>query len=117
MLITLFRDPGFDPRWLFSRHPIGQSVWMVACRAVAIEALPALMVALWSLSWHCSSFFGFGHIVFHNWIAVVFSFVGGLFACTYRQTRSLFLTWLEHAIIGNAIFTVWLGVYFQHVIR
>src|SRR5579884_2011888 len=59
--------------------------------------------------------FGFVHIVLGNWIAVVLSAIGGvLFASTYRQSRSLLLVCIEHAIFGNFIFTIGLGLYFYH---
>jgi uncharacterized protein len=59
--------------------------------------------------------FGFVHIAFGNWIAVVLSAVGGyLFAARYRQTRSLLTVSVEHALYGQLIFTVGLGMYFYH---
>jgi len=59
--------------------------------------------------------FGFVHIIFGAWISVALSFVGGLlFALTYARTKSLLLVCIEHAILGNAIFTVGLGQYFYH---
>jgi len=58
--------------------------------------------------------FGFVHIIFGNWLAVVLSFLGGLlFATTYRLNRSMPLVWLEHALFGNLIFTIGLGRYFS----
>jgi len=58
--------------------------------------------------------FGFVHIIFGNWLAVVLSFFGGLlFATTYRLNRSMPLVWLEHALFGNLIFTIGLGRYFS----
>ena len=54
--------------------------------------------------------FGWMHIVFHNVLAVVFTFIGALlFADTYRNTRSLRLTCLEHAMYGNLLFTLGYG--------
>jgi uncharacterized protein len=59
--------------------------------------------------------FGFVHIAFGNWLAVVLSSVGGwLFASRYRRTRSLLTVSVEHAIYGQLIFTVGLGMYFFH---
>jgi uncharacterized protein len=59
--------------------------------------------------------FGWVHIVLHNWVAVAFSFVGGLlFADTYRRTRSLAAVCFEHALYGCFIFTIGLGWYFYH---
>lgn len=57
--------------------------------------------------------FGFAHIILFNWIAVAFSFIGGiLFALTYQRNRSLLLVTLEHSLYGNFIFTIGLGWYF-----
>jgi membrane protease YdiL (CAAX protease family) len=57
--------------------------------------------------------FGYAHIILHNWIAIIFTTVGGLlFAVTYWRTRSLLATCLEHAIYGCYIFTVGWGWYF-----
>lgn len=57
--------------------------------------------------------FGLLHLVFHNWIAVVFSALAGFFlAETYARTKSLAAVWLEHAIYGCLVFTLGLGWYF-----
>jgi len=59
--------------------------------------------------------FGWAHIVLQNWIAVVFSAIGGyLFAHTYRKTNSLAVASFEHALYGCYIFTIGLGFYFYH---
>lgn len=59
--------------------------------------------------------FAYMHLVFGNWIAVVFTFFGGiLFAQTYLKTRSTLLTAIEHALYGNTLFTLGLGYYFYH---
>lgn len=59
--------------------------------------------------------FGWVHIVLQNWVAVVFSFIGGLiFGDTYRRTHSLAAVCLEHALYGCTLFTFGLGFYFYH---
>lgn len=59
--------------------------------------------------------FGFVHIAFGNWIAVVLSAAGGvLFANRYRRSRSLLSASVEHALYGLLMFTVGLGQYFYH---
>ena len=59
--------------------------------------------------------FAYVHIVFGNWIAVVFTFFGGLlFAHTYLKSRSLLLTAIEHSLYGNLLYTLGLGDYFYH---
>jgi uncharacterized protein len=62
--------------------------------------------------------FGFVHIIFGNWLAVTLSTIGGLlFALTYRQSGSLALVCLEHALFGDFIFTIGIGQFFFHGAR
>lgn len=62
--------------------------------------------------------FGFVHIIFGNWLSVVLTLIGGLlFGLTYRESGSLALTSLEHAIFGNFLFTIGLGQFFYHGAR
>lgn len=57
--------------------------------------------------------FGYAHIIMHNWWAVVFSAVGGVFfGRTYARTNSLFAACLEHALYGCFLFTIGWGWYF-----
>jgi len=57
--------------------------------------------------------FGFAHIIFRNWIAIVMTAAGGLlFARDYARHRSLSLTCLEHSLYGCLIFTIGLGRFF-----
>ncbi len=57
--------------------------------------------------------FGLAHVVFHNWIAVAMTLIGGLlFAATYTRTRSAFAVSVEHALYGCLVFTIGLGQYF-----
>lgn len=57
--------------------------------------------------------FGFAHVIFHNWPAVVISGIGGaIFAWRYRRTGSLWAVGLEHSLYGGLIFTSGLGRYF-----
>lgn len=57
--------------------------------------------------------FGWAHILFGSWIAVVLSGIGGaLFMDTYLRTRSMKLVWIEHSLYGNLIFTIGLGEFF-----
>jgi uncharacterized protein len=59
--------------------------------------------------------FAYVHIVFLNPVALLFTFVGGLlFAYTYDRSRSVLLVSLEHALYGNAIYTLGLGHFFYH---
>jgi membrane protease YdiL (CAAX protease family) len=59
--------------------------------------------------------FSFAHVVLRNWVAVIFSFLGGfIFADTYSKTRSLAAVYFEHALYGCYLFTIGLGYYFYH---
>lgn len=59
--------------------------------------------------------FGGVHILFGNFIAVIFSFFGGvLFMKTYLKSNSTLLSTIEHSLYGNFIFTIGLGHYFYH---
>lgn len=57
--------------------------------------------------------FGYMHIIFHNWIAVVLTAIGGvLFAYTYERSRSLLMVSIEHSLFGVYLFSIGLGNYF-----
>jgi membrane protease YdiL (CAAX protease family) len=57
--------------------------------------------------------FGFLHIIFHNWVAVICTTIMGLvWALQYKKNRSLLAVSIEHAILGNMVFTIGLGYYF-----
>jgi membrane protease YdiL (CAAX protease family) len=59
--------------------------------------------------------FGFAHIIFGNWFAVVATTVGGLlFASRYARSRSLLTVSIEHGLYGVLIFTVGLGQFVYH---
>lgn len=62
-----------------------------------------------------ATIFGWVHILFGNFIAVTFTFLGGvLFARTYLKTRSTLLCAVEHSLYGDFIFTIGLGKFFYH---
>lgn len=57
--------------------------------------------------------FGCVHLMFLNWIAPAMTLIGGgLFASSYRRSRSLALACFEHALYGCLVFTLGLGWYF-----
>ena len=59
--------------------------------------------------------FGYMHIIFRNPAAPLLTLVGGyLFARTYARTGSLIASSIEHALFGQAIFTLGLGQFFYH---
>jgi hypothetical protein len=57
--------------------------------------------------------FGYMHIVFRNAWAMGLSLPAGvLFFARYRETRSLMVSSVEHALYGCMIFTIGLGAFF-----
>ena len=57
--------------------------------------------------------FGFAHILFQNWIAVIgTALLGMLLAYRYATTRSLWAVFIEHTLWGWMVFTVGLGAFF-----
>jgi len=57
--------------------------------------------------------FGFMHIIFHNWIAVILTIGGGyIFAKLYDKTHSLFVLFISHSLYGCMLFTIGLGEFF-----
>jgi len=57
--------------------------------------------------------FSMAHIIFRNWAALVFTFVGGIvFSLTYLRSKSLNLVFIEHSLYGNIFFTNGLGIFF-----
>jgi membrane protease YdiL (CAAX protease family) len=57
--------------------------------------------------------FGFAHIIFYNWVAILGTTISGtLFAYRYTETRSFWAVWLEHSLYGILIFSIGLGGYF-----
>lgn len=57
--------------------------------------------------------FGFLHIIFGNWIAIVgATMVGIIWAFSYAKHRSLLAIAIEHAIVGNLLYTIGLGQLF-----
>lgn len=86
---------------------IFRSFFMIRYRACF--ASPAALVLANGL------IFGWVHIVLANWVAIVFSAIGGfLFAHTYQKYRSLALCCVEHAMYGWFIFTIGMGYFFYH---
>jgi hypothetical protein len=68
-----------------------------------------------AMLWASAVAFSFGHVIFHNWVALTLTLAGGLiFARTYQKHRSLALAATEHALYGQAIFTIGLGWYLVH---
>jgi len=59
--------------------------------------------------------YSLAHAFYQNWVAVTLSFGAGLiFGWTYLRSRSFPLVVLMHAVAGQLVFTIGLGVYFYH---
>jgi membrane protease YdiL (CAAX protease family) len=59
--------------------------------------------------------FGFAHIIFGNWFAVIVTTLGGLlFARRYQRSGSLLAASIEHGLYGVLFFTVGLGQFVYH---
>ncbi len=59
-----------------------------------------------------ATIFSLAHLMYWNWIVLIFTFFGGLaFGVAYLK-RGLLWAWVLHAIAGNILFTVGMGVYF-----
>ncbi len=70
---------------------------------------PAATAALGAIA------FGLAHVIFPNWIAPLFTAVGGwMFMRTYQRSESLVAASIEHALYGCFIFTIGLGRFFYY---
>lgn len=57
--------------------------------------------------------FALGHLMYWSWLVMAMTFLGGLaFGWAYERRRSFPMAVLMHAVAGNAIFLVGLGLYF-----
>ncbi|WP_409559963.1 CPBP family intramembrane glutamic endopeptidase [Hyphomicrobium sp. MC8b] len=84
-----------------------------AYRVFFFHRYGALFNSRWTLILANALAFGFGHILFRNWIAVGGTFVVGLLlAWRYERTRSFWAVYIEHVLWGWLVFTIGLGVYF-----
>lgn len=82
-------------------------------RAFFVERYRPLLGGGRALAAASAALFAFGHIIFHNWPAVVLTLAGGwLFARTYQRTYSLLTVCVEHALYGCAVFTLGYGTFF-----
>lgn len=67
----------------------------------------------WGLVLSSGLLFGFSHVIFQNWFAVVSTAIlGTVFAWRYAQSRSFWAVWIEHTLWGWLVFTVGLGGFF-----
>lgn len=60
-----------------------------------------------------AALFSLAHLMYWSWVVLVMTFLGGLaFAWAYELRRSFPMAVLMHAVAGNVIFAVGLGLYF-----
>lgn len=82
-------------------------------RAFFFERYKDLFSNKWLMILTNSFLFGFLHIIFGNWIAVLgATIIGFVFSLTYSKHQSLLTVAIEHAIIGDIVFTIGLGQFF-----
>ena len=95
---------------VLSAYPQG-----VVYRAFVFHRYRRIFGGGWAMVLGSAVAFSFVHIIFHNWIAPVLSFAGGiLFAWTYERTGSSLIATVQHALFGCYLFTIGLGWYFYH---
>jgi hypothetical protein len=59
--------------------------------------------------------FGLAHLVFRHWLPVAITLAGGaLLVWRYRSSGSMLTSALEHAMYGDMLFTLGLGMFFYH---
>jgi len=120
----------FAPERLFSllrTHPYSWALVMVSYpvlsvypqgviyRAFLFERYKPLFASNWPVILMSTLAFAYVHIVFRNSLAVGLTLVGGfLFALRYRQSGSLLVSCMEHALYGCFLFTVGLGKFFMY---
>jgi len=84
-------------------------------RAFFFHRYQALFRGEQRMIWASALSFAFLHIIFGNPVAPLLTVPGGyLFARTYARTGSLPAVVIEHAVYGNLVFTVGLGMYFYN---
>jgi hypothetical protein len=91
------------------------SVWPqeVIFRRFMFHRYAALFPTTLSLIAASAVAFGFAHVIFLNWLAVLMTTAGGaMFAADYARHKSLALSCLEHSLYGCLVFTIGLGRFF-----
>ncbi len=87
----------------------------IVYRAFVFDRYSGLFGAGWGMVAASAFAFTYVHIVFHNRLALLLTFLGGvLFALRYLQTGSLMISSFEHALYGCAVFTIGIGRQFYH---
>ena len=84
-------------------------------RAFFFHRYGGLFPGRWAMIFANAAAFGFAHIIFENALAVILTLAGGfIFARTYERSNSILAVSIEHALYGDLIFTIGLGMYFYH---
>lgn len=82
-------------------------------RAFFFERYKEVFNGKWSMIIINSLLFGFLHIIFGNWIAVAgATIMGFVFAYTYSRHERLLAVAIEHAFIGDLVYTIGMGYFF-----
>jgi uncharacterized protein len=85
----------------------------IAFRAFFVHRYRKLFQSNSTIILASATMFAFGHIIFHNWLAVILTFIGGiLFTKRYIDTKSLVASIIEHSLYGVWLFTCGLGMFF-----
>jgi len=54
--------------------------------------------------------FPLAHLFFHNWFLLFITLIGGiLFSISFYKSKSLMVTFIEHALYGSWLFTIGMG--------
>lgn len=123
----------FAPELLFSLIKRSPALWVLIMvlypllsvypqellyRAYFFHRYRPLFGTGWPMFVASAGTFGFAHVIFGNWIAIVLCTIGGLlFALTYESSGSLLLACIDHTLFGNFLFTIGLGRFFYHGAR
>lgn len=93
---------------LFSVYP-----QEIVLRTFFFQRYKPLLTRPWVMILANGLVFAWVHVIFQNWVAVVLCVPAGiLFAYTYWSSRSTITSGFEHALFGNAMWTVGLGYFF-----
>lgn len=124
LLIVVF----FEPENLFNlprRNPV---IWMamlcfypifsaygqeIVFRKFLFMRYRTIFLSKWTIIISSGIAFSFAHIFYFNMLAMILSFLGGIYlALVYSKTGSVLFTTILHGIMGFLLFTVGLGQHF-----
>jgi hypothetical protein len=109
------RSPGFWALMMLLYPVVSVYPQEFLYRAFFFHRYQPLFGSGWTRVIASAGAFSFALVIFGHWPAMVLCGVGGLlFAFTYRQSDSLLLTCIDHALFGDFIFSIGLGRFFYH---